>query len=642
MRAHARIDYNNLHKGVSEYKNVRTVSSVKAYYEPSELLELDIVDLATTMARDMRRLEVDDSSTQAEIEQTVARIYRISTLLERYVPAEDIGDDSISVGKALNIDAAMGDQKFQHSIKTEVLDNLVNDTGTLEKISREQVNDLPNHTFIHTVVKCKRKQNSDGTYDKHKARTAARGDEYLRKLLARGQPPPASFSPTINALTFQFVLQVATSKNLARATQDIKYAYLNAPLPDDMEPIITKLDDNIADICGLPRGQLYRIRKALYGLPASGRLWYEHYTTSLRTEGYVQSKFDPCLFMRINAQETTYICLFVDDTFVFSNKNEHLDQFVTSMQKYYRVTLDMKGDSFLGIQFTRQTDGSTILTQPKLLNKLLKEYPSIGRKYTQDHPYGPTPSREQEQVHSAAPLTDQSDYLRLLGMLLYLTKSRPDIMAAVSFGASKASQPTTYDRQKLMYIVEYIRKTPTRGHRIYAASGEPLQLYCTVDASYLLHPDSKGQTGYTIGLYTEGTFYNRSAKQALVSTSSTHAEMRAIFTLVKDLLFIFSLCNDLKLDLKLPAIIMEDNSAVITITTDDQAYLKKCKHFLMVINYIREQVEFGLIEIRKIAGEDNTADLHTKPLRDGTFERHVGKILGEKRPASSLHPPEDK
>ena len=470
------------------------------------------------------------------------------------------------------------------------------------------------------MVKCKRKQNSDRSYDKHKARTAARGDEYLRKLLARGEPPPASFSPTINALTFQFVLQVATSKNLHRATQDIKYAYLNAPLPDDMEPIITKLDDNIADICGLPRGQLYRIRKALYGLPASGRLWYEHYTSSLKHEGYVQSKFDPCLFMRINESETTYICLFVDDTYVFSNKPEHMDTFVTSMRKYYQVTLDMKGYSFQGIQFSRQDDGSTILTQPKLLNKLLKEYPSVGRKYTQDHPYGPTPTRDADPTRTASPPANQSDYLRLLGMLLYLTKSRPDIMAAVSFGASK---PTTHDQQQLMYIVEYIRKTPTRGHRIYAASGKPLQLYCTVDASYLLHPDSRDRP-FTL------------------SASTQRARLRAIFTLVKDLLFIFSICLDLQLDLQLPAIIMEDNSAVITITTDDQAYLKKCKHFLMVINYIREQVDLGLIEIHKIAGEDNIADLHTKPLRDGTFERHVGRILGEKHTASSLSPPQDK
>jgi hypothetical protein len=186
-----------------------------------------------------------------------------------------------------------------------------------------------------------------------------------------------------------------------------------------------------------------------------------------------------------------------------------MDTFINSMLKYYQVTLDETGESFLGIQFTKQPDGSTIMTQPKLLNKLLKEYPSIGRKYTQDHPYGPTPSRDQPPA-GPSPIANQSDYLRLLGMLLYLTKSRPDIMAAVSFGASKAAKPTTADQQQLMYIVEYIRKTPERGHRIYAASGDPLQFYCTVDASYLLHPDSKGQTGYTIGLYKEGTFYKAS------------------------------------------------------------------------------------------------------------------------------------
>ena len=46
-----------------------------------------------------------------------------------------------------------------------------------------------------------------------------------------------------------------------------------------------------------------------------------------------------------------------------------------------------------------------------------------------------------------------------------------------------------------------------------------------------------------------------------------------------------------------------------------------------------------MIDIQKIAGEDNMADLHTKPLRDGTFERHAPKILGEKRPASTLDQP---
>lgn len=58
--------------------------------------------------------------------------------------------------------------------------------------------------------------------------------------------------------SFQYILQIATAKNMVRATQDIKGAYLNAPLPDDDDDVIlTKLDDNIADIfCGLTYGKV--------------------------------------------------------------------------------------------------------------------------------------------------------------------------------------------------------------------------------------------------------------------------------------------------------------------------------------------------------------------------------------------------
>ncbi len=132
-----------------------------------------------------------------------------------------------------------------------------------------------------------------------------------------------------------------------------------------------------------------------------------------------------------------------------------------------------------------------------------------------------------------------------------------------------------------------------------------IQLYFEVDASYLIHPDSKG-------LHPNGTFYNRSAKQTLVSTSSTHAEMRALYTLVKDILLIIYICSEVNISLLLPAVIMEDNSAVVTISNEESAYLKKCKHFIMVVNYVREQlVELGLIQVLKIKGELNNADLHT-------------------------------
>ena len=163
-------------------------------------------------------------------------------------------------------------------------------------------------------------------------------------------------------------------------------------------------------------------------------------------------------------------------------------------------------------------------------------------------------------------------------------------------------------------------------------------MYCEVDASYLLHPDSKGHTGYTISFYgTIGTFHNRSVKQTAVATSSTHAEARAIFTLAKELNFLIALCQELQIPLELPAIIMEDNSAVVTMANNDSGYTKKCKHFLMVLNYIKEQIALGQIEARKIYGKLNNADMHTKPLRSSDFAHMAHKILGQPASTPSSH-----
>ncbi len=84
--------------------------------------------------------------------------------------------------------------------------------------------------------------------------------------------------------------------------------------------------------------------------------------------------------------------------------------------------------------------------------------------------------------------------------------------------------------------------------------------------------------------------------------------MRALYTLVKDILFIIYICSEVNISLLLPAVIMEDNSAVVTFSKEESAYLKKCKHFIiMVVNYVSEQLELGLIQVLKIKGELNNA-----------------------------------
>jgi hypothetical protein len=98
------------------------------------------------------------------------------------------------------------------------------------------------------------------------------------------------------------------------------------------------------------------------------------------------------------------------------------------------------------------------------------------------------------------------------------------------------------------------------------------------------------------------------------------------FTLAKELNFLIALCQELQITLELPAIIIEDNSAVVTMANNDSGYTKKCKHFLMALNYIKEQIASGQIEARKIYGKLN------KPLRSSDFAKMAFKILGQPAP----------
>jgi hypothetical protein len=128
-------------------------------------------------------------------------------------------------------------------------------------------------------------------------------------------------------------------------------------------------------VCGLDPSQEYRIANALYDLPDSGRLFYRHHKAALLAEGYAMSAFDNCLFYRTTATETTYIIVYVDDTFIFSNSEANIETVIANIGKHYEVTLDRAATSFLGLNLAHNTDGTVTITQPKLLTKLFSLYP---------------------------------------------------------------------------------------------------------------------------------------------------------------------------------------------------------------------------------------------------------------------------
>jgi Reverse transcriptase (RNA-dependent DNA polymerase) len=409
-------------------------------------------------------------------------------------------------------------------------------------------------------------------------------------------------------------------------TVDTVGAYLYQDYPDDATPLYLTLPANVAQALGLDPLKYYRIKKYLYGLPDSGRAYYKAYAAHLSKHGYVRTTSDPCLFIKINGNSRTYVFTHVDDTFVCSTDPGELLLFQQALQEIYQITVNDDVTEYLGIKMTKQANGDIKLTQPKLLQTIFDEHISEIDLLNDTL----SPQRLAHLQSSDSTPIDQTDYLHLLGALIYITKSRPDIATAVSFSSVYASKPTAGAYAELLLIVKYLYQTRTSGLTLQAGeSNRPLHLKCYVDASYLTHNDSKSHTGFCLSFGEVGSFYSKSSKQTLVATSSTHAEMRALYSLCIEIVFVVHLCEELGRPVQLPAVVLEDNQPVIDLASDFSSRAKKSKHFLMLVRYVREQVEHGLIAITKVPTAINIVDILTKIVVGNEFRTKALSLLGE-------------
>jgi hypothetical protein len=163
---------------------------------------------------------------------------------------------------------------------------------------------------------------------------------------------------------------------------------------------------------------------------------------------------------------------------------------------------------------------------------------------------------------------EQHEYLHLLGMLSYIAHSHPDILIALSYAATKNTNPTKQDFKELLLVVDYLWQTKEKGLILHPAKEKnaPLKLICHVDASYLAHSDAKSHTVYCLSFGNFGSFYSKSSKQKLVVTLSTHAKIRALYMLVLDIIFVVHLYKEVERLIDLLTIVFEDNQPVINLT----------------------------------------------------------------------------
>nr|GEU78377.1 putative ribonuclease H-like domain-containing protein [Tanacetum cinerariifolium] len=172
--------------------------------------------------------------------------------------------------------------------------------------------------------------------------------------------------------------------------------------------------------------KVYKVVKALYGLHQAPRAWYETLVTYLLENGFQRSKIDQTLFIKRQKGDILLVQVYVDDIIFESTNKELCKAFEKLMKDKFQMSSMGKLTFFLGLQVKQKEDG-IFVSQDKYVAKILRKFSltygkSASTPIDTEKPLLKDPDGEDVDVHI---------YMSMIGSLMYLTSSRPDIMFVV-------------------------------------------------------------------------------------------------------------------------------------------------------------------------------------------------------------------
>ena len=482
---------------------------------------------------------------------------------------------------------------------------------------------------LATVMLLTEKIAADGKFLKVKGRFVIKGF-----LDSRDNIGPID-SPTVSQDVVMLTLNIAASFNFDTDVFDIRAAFLEADLGDEM--VLALIDKDLADMLvlqmpelesgRLPDGNMVvRLRRALYGLKEAPRRWYDTLAASLRDMGFSKSKHDECLFMKRCKEGMHYVLVHVDDMLSTGPKSSMVKLREGLKRRFRAVTETLNQDRFnyLGMTVERHRKQGVIeLTQVKYIDNV------IARLLLEANDVSPTPADANLFVvdESSEPLgRDLAPiFTSVVMLMLYITKTRPDIKCAVVFLTTRLTKSTAEDWDKMMRIGKYLNGSRDLPLRITASD---MILVGAADASFAVHTDMKSHTGMILWL---GNGFNApivtsSKKQSLTTRSSTEAELVALDTAAHDAVWVRQLLEEMGFRQKNSTTIQQDNKSCILLANRGHrgrnTRAVEIKYF-----WISEQVERGSVKLEYIETDKMLADGFTKALTGSAFRRWRNWIL---------------
>jgi Reverse transcriptase (RNA-dependent DNA polymerase) len=395
---------------------------------------------------------------------------------------------------------------------------------------------------------------------------------------------------------------------------DVKNAFLQGDLEEevymDMPPGYSGQGNKVC-----------RLKKAIYGLKQSPRAWYGRLSSSLLQIGYKCSTADSSIFIKRTNGKLVIVLVYVDDLVITGNDESG----ITSLKQHLNENFDIKDlgklKYFLGIEVARSNKG-LFLSQRKYVIDMLKETGKLGVKPAN------TPMEYNSKFITNNDLLDNIEqFQRLVGKLIYLTITRPDISYAVSYISQFMQKPTKGHMELVNRLLRYLKASPGRGILMRRNGHTKIEGY--VDADWAGNPTDRRSTSGLCILVGGNPVVWRSKKQSVVARSSAEAEYRAMASATSEIVWLRALLNELKCtNLNESAKLFCDNQAAVHIASNP-VFHERTKHIEVDCHFIREKILDKTIETAHIRSIDQLADIFTKALPTGLFQKNASKLTSD-------------
>ena len=422
-----------------------------------------------------------------------------------------------------NIQEALGDPNWRLAVFEEM--NALKKNDTWEMVELPKGKKVVGCKWVFSI-----KSKADGSVERYKARLVAKGFTQTY-----GIDYQETFAPVAKINSIRVLLSLIVNSNWPLHQLDVKNAFLNGDLEEE---VYMSSPPGFEERCG--NGRVCRLKKSLYGLKQSPRAWFERFGKVIKRYAYIQSQADHTMFYKhSNDGKIAILIVYVDDIVLTGDDCDELAKLKKKLAEEFEIKDLGALKYFLGMEFARSREGISV-NQKKYVIDLLNETGMLGCKPAET----PIEPNVKLQPAEAENVKNMEYYQRLVGRLIYLSHTRPDISFSVSMVSQFMHAPGPAHFEAVYRILKYLKGTPGKG-LLFKPQGH-LQIEAYTDADWAGSiVDRRSTSGYCS--FAGGNLVTwRSKKQNMVARSSAKAEFRTVAHGICEIMWIRRLLEELQ------------------------------------------------------------------------------------------------